>query len=116
MACAQLAAQHNAVVVAVTDDEVRQWLSDEEHILLALAEGAAASGAVSLGEAQRRALRSLAETRKALVSVEWEGVFAAEDERGATDLDPCCVFPQCAVLPGRPHVPTCIFATMPRLR
>lgn len=88
----------------MTDDEVKTWLSDKEQRAWRI------ECDESMFIDNSGILRSLAETRKALLSCEW----AAEGASGET-----C--PICGSFNGEgdptqdePHAPTCIFTTMPR--
>ena len=76
----------------MNDDEVKAWLSDDERRMWA-----------QNGKPYMATLmRTLAETRKALVEHEWSEVYGGQRS--------CAI---CACLPGS-HSTSCIFATMPR--
>jgi hypothetical protein len=93
----------------VNDDEVMQWLSDEER---------EAFRSVPMpdnrvwSERARAALRALAETRATLVEFEWSEF----NDRGGTETSECRLCGQRGYQPTSKHEPTCIFATMPRPR
>jgi hypothetical protein len=85
----------------MTDGEVLQWLSEEERALWRWAPGTDRERAQILMPIID-ALRSLAETRKALAGV--------VDREYATD-GPCAV---CELHRYEDHAPGCLYATMPR--
>ncbi len=91
-------------IEAMTDDEVRAWLSNEER-------GGWTGCGRAIGDCEccaetRGYLRSLAETRKALADTEWQG--------GGYEGDPHCFFCCADREPSYKHAPDCIFTTMPR--
>jgi hypothetical protein len=82
----------------MTDDEVKQWLSDDERRMWAQ---------TSVKPWARHVFTQLAETRKALASAEW----AATEDAGRMSVCPIC-----RTYEGEEHTVTCILATMPRPR
>lgn len=74
----------------MNDDEVMQWLSEEQRFHFY----------EQPDDVTRSALRALAETRKALAAHEW----------AAGEVN------HCVTCLGTEHKPDCIFATMPRPR
>lgn len=104
----------------MTDDEVKQWLDNKERWAFDASERAIKSERAGTtnpdGTASRTylagpwhatvaALRSLAETRKALWSLEWKGDCLR---------CPCCFSDRDDEHPHGGHKPDCVFATMPR--
>jgi hypothetical protein len=86
----------------MTDDEVLQWLSEEErerfHLTCIAVDG-------SVVRDFGPDLRSLAETRAALAEDEWGDCGHVSGERECH---------RCDALESAGHRPTCIFASMPR--
>jgi hypothetical protein len=97
-------------VEAMNDDECTEWLSGIEALLLS---GDYVTGPY-LPDVQS-AMRTLAETRKALAaSMHRHDVH----DEGPTDHCPICghVHRNHSIIPVSAHEPTCVFATMPRPR
>lgn len=90
----------------MTDDEVKQWLSEDER------ERWPIGGTACCADWLRDGLRALAETRKALAVM----LDNYEVERDFCGNCPLCqhVHVNHSMTTHRAHEPTCIFATMPR--